>query len=217
MELLIVDSSQSFISALLQRLGDTFTIRTCSDGEEALQELKNGKPDLLLIHTALPRRDGLTVLRQSSPLPEKILVMTHYLDNDVINQLKELGVAQVLMMPTADAVVGWLMRLAGMASNKPTRKQYIRRLRLLGFTEASKGFAPILQALEILETDPDIRLNADLYPKLGTAAEKRIRDAIAAAYKRGDPWTWNHMFPAGRPTNHGFLRRMSQLDRDELP
>ena len=77
MELLIVDSSQSFISVLEQRLGGAFTIRFCTDGEEALEELKNRKPDIPLIHLALPRRDGLTVLQQSFPLPEKILEATY--------------------------------------------------------------------------------------------------------------------------------------------
>lgn len=216
MELLIVDSSQSFIQALERRLGDVFTIRSCNDGDEALEELNKQKPDLLLIHLALPRRDGLTVLRQSIPLPEKLLVITHYLDTRVNTQLAELGVKQVLIQPTVDATAQWLMKLAEEAVTQPSRQQYVQKLRLLGFSEKSKGFEKILLALEMLEEDPNLRLNADIYPQVGVAAEKSIRDAIASAYRRGDRQTWRRMFPVGRPTNQMFLRRMLQTDGDEL-
>ena len=216
MELLIVDSSQSFISVLEQRLGGAFTIRSCNDGEEALEELKNRKPDMLLIHMALPRRDGLAVLRQSMPLPEKILVMTHYLDSRVTKQLMELGVAQILVQPAVDSVVSWLVKLAGEGCTMPSRQRYVQEMRLLGFSENCKGFEKILLALEMLEKDPNLRLNADVYPELGVAAEKRIRDAIASAYNRGDRRVWLRKFPAGRPTNQAFLRRMLQMHRNGM-
>lgn len=216
MELLIVDSSESFISALERRLGGAFSIRFCTDGEEALEELKKRRPDMLLIHLALPRRDGLTVLRQSFPLPEKILVMTHYLDIHVTKQLMDMGAAQILVQPSVDSAAAWLVKLAGKENAPSSRQRYIQKLRLLGFSETAKGCEKILLALEMLEKDPNLRLSADVYPKVGTAAEKSIRDAIASAYRRGDRRAWAHMFPAGRPSNQAFLRRMLQLDRDGL-
>lgn len=216
MELLIVDSSPSFISALERRLGSAFTIRFCTDGEEALEALRIRKPDMLLIHLALPRRDGLTVLRQSFPLPEKILAMTHYLDIRLTKQLMEMGVAQVLVQPSVDSAAAWLFKLAGTASTQSSRQRYIQKLRLLGFSETAKGYEKILLALEMLEKDPNLRLNADIYPKVGVAAEKSIRDAIASAYNRGDRRAWAQMFPTGRPANQVFLRRMLQLDRDGM-
>ena len=216
MELLIADSSQSFYEAVKRRLVGEFTVRYCADGEEALRELNRKTPDILLLHLALPRKDGLTVLLQTTRRPEKIVVMTNYTSKAVERQLFDLGVRQMLVQPTVNTVVMWVSELGKGENCQLPRERFSRRLQSLGFSSAVGGYEKILQALILLDKNPDLRLKDHVYPYVGVAAEKSIRDAIASAYSRGDRQAWMQLFPTGKPSNKAFLRRILQVDRDRM-
>ena len=64
-----------------------------SSGQEALNHIKDHKPDLMLLDIKLPDMSGLLVLKvckESSPLT-KVIVNTGYVDQTIIDQAEELG------------------------------------------------------------------------------------------------------------------------------
>lgn len=217
MELLIVDSSQSFAEAVQARIGDAFRTRWCGDGEEALRALKESTPDILLLHLALPRKDGLTVLNQMACRPKSILVMANYMDIRLTKRLQDMGVVRVLIQPSVSTVVLWITELASGKYALRPRERFSQKLQSLGFHASMAGYDKILLALELLQKEPKLELKAHIYPYVGTAAEKSIRDAIKSAYRNGDRQAWDQMFPTGRPSNKLFLRQILQADRDREP
>lgn len=214
MELLIADSSQSFVKALECRLAGTFTIFHCSDGEEALQMLAERRPDVLLLHTALPRKDGLTLLLQTAYRPESILVMTNFLDDRLAHRLYALGASYILVQPAVNTVAVWLMELLDRRRSLLPRQAFAQQLQSLGFSAEKAGYDQVLQALERLKKDPKQSLSGRIYPAIGKGAEKNIRDAIAAAYRKGDRQVWRRQFPNGCPSNRAFLLALLQSDRN---
>ena len=218
MELLIVDASRSYGEALRQRLAGAYEIRLCWDGEEALRELNRKTPDVLLLHLALPRKDGLTVLSQVAKRPETVLVMTNFLDLRLTKRLyQDLEVAQILIQPSVNATASWLMGLRERKAGKSSRQRYVQILQDLGVSSAWAGYRQILEALALLEQDPGQKLLEQIYPKVGRGAEKNIRDAISGAYRTGDRQAWEQLFPQGCPTNKRFLHRLLQPDQDRKP
>lgn len=214
MELLIADPSQSFAKALERRLAGSFAIFHCTDGEEALQMLAQRQPDILLLHTALPRKDGLTLLLQTTYRPETILVMTNFLDERLAQRLYSLGAGHILVQPAVNTVAVWLMELLNRRGSLLPRERFAQQLQSLGFSTTHAGYPQLLQALELLKNDPKQSLSGKIYPAVGKGAEKNIRDAIAAARRKGDRQVWHQQFPAGCPSNRVFLLTLLQTDRD---
>ncbi len=72
------EPTRNFIRELLQRAG--FSVTDVIDGVEALEQLRKGSFDLMLLDIRMPRMDGLEVLvrlRSESARP-KVVVMTGY-------------------------------------------------------------------------------------------------------------------------------------------
>ena len=66
---------QQFVSSILMENG--FEVFTASDGEEAIQQVNNVRPDLIVLDLIMPYRDGYEVLRvlQEDPENKKIPVI----------------------------------------------------------------------------------------------------------------------------------------------
>ena len=64
---------------LLQREPDIDVVGTASDGREAIDILRQVKPDLVFLDVQMPQLDGLGVLRQLTPeeLPVTIMVTAY--------------------------------------------------------------------------------------------------------------------------------------------
>ena len=63
-KILIVDDEKDIVELLeigLKRHG--FTVRTASDGEDAIAQIKEQKPDFVVLDVVLPKMNGLEVLR----------------------------------------------------------------------------------------------------------------------------------------------------------
>lgn len=62
--ILIVDDSKTelhHLSELLNKNG--YTVRTATNGEEAMRKLKEGKPDLILMDVVMPGQNGFQLTR----------------------------------------------------------------------------------------------------------------------------------------------------------
>jgi DNA-binding response OmpR family regulator len=65
MQVLIVEDESRFASALCQGLtGEGYTASVALSGEEAMRSLEHGTPDLMLVDIMLPKRDGLSLVRE---------------------------------------------------------------------------------------------------------------------------------------------------------
>ena len=58
------DSLRGFLTRALERAG--YDVRSCADGEEALDALQEGDWDLLLTDIVMPGVDGIEVARQAA-------------------------------------------------------------------------------------------------------------------------------------------------------
>lgn len=79
----------------------------CRDGEEALREILDKKPDLVVLDLRLPRHDGLAILarlRQESS-PTRALVLTAAIDNAQVLEALRLGARGLVLKEMAPEVV----------------------------------------------------------------------------------------------------------------
>ena len=85
-KVLVVDDSESsrdLFSDFLEKKGyDVFLSRT---GEDALEKVRNLKPDAMLLDIGLPGIDGMEVLRRVRQFDENIgiIMITNVIDEDV--------------------------------------------------------------------------------------------------------------------------------------
>lgn len=210
--LLIVHRSPGFAGAVAERLKGAYIIRPVYDGVEASRLLEEFRPHGLLVHTAIPRKDGLSLLEQTPHRPDAVVVTTDYLDTFTAARAGRLGVGTVLLMPTAQTAALMLSRLLEQESPTPL----IVWLQSLGFRPSLAGCRLLLGAAEIMKKDPGLSLSGEVYPKLGEprSVEKAIRTAIHTAWQEGERQAWRKYFPQNRcPGNRAFLAVLLQLYR----
>ena len=103
---LLVDDSRSVLRSLGQVLeGADLSVRTASDGQEALELVGRAKPDIALIDLEMPRMDGLELIRrlraqtQTQALP--IIVITARGTPEQIREAEALGIHAYLTKPVS--------------------------------------------------------------------------------------------------------------------
>ena len=65
LKLLIAEGTEAFRIALVEMLGDVYQIRTCAEGNGALDLIRSFQPDLVLLDLMLPGLDGITILERA--------------------------------------------------------------------------------------------------------------------------------------------------------
>lgn len=213
--LLIVHPSHSFVGALQQRLAGEFEICYVFDGMEALDRLNSFQPDILILHLSMPRKDGLTVLRQADHCPEIIVATTDYLDAFVAAEAHRLGSAIVLLMPMVSTVTQWVDTLLAQSRYLIRERSFTSVLHLLGFRPSLTGYRQLCMAAELLRKNPGLSLSGEIYPHIGQpqAVEKAIRTAIHTAWKEGERQVWRKFFGGNTcPGNKTFLLTLLQPD-----
>ncbi|MEK7387287.1 MAG: response regulator [candidate division NC10 bacterium] len=95
---LILDDQQNQIQALAGYLkkfehGNVYAIATASNGAEAAQALRGGRPDLILIDPQMKGVDGLALLKQVRALDRSIpvIVVTNRQAKTVAAEVLQLG------------------------------------------------------------------------------------------------------------------------------
>lgn len=62
--ILVVDDTETNIDILMETLGDDYDIQVALDGESALENVREEKPDLILLDIMMPGMDGYEVCRR---------------------------------------------------------------------------------------------------------------------------------------------------------
>ena len=111
-EILLVDDEQPILSVLAQSLlARGYTVRTASTGEDAVLELTESVPDLMLLDINLPDITGWEVLRRMAPADrERVPVVVFSASPLSPRRLEEFRPAGVLVKPFP---IDALLRLVG--------------------------------------------------------------------------------------------------------
>jgi len=189
--ILIADSSDIFASAVQRGIGPKFETYVSTDGSEVPRLLTELQPVAMILNLSLPRKDGMTILRESGYLPPVILAITNYADAHMERRILAMGVSYILIMPTVNTVVGSLEGL--LAQRRETsvvepEEQTALHLHILHVQTHREGYRQLLAAVPMLIRDPGLRVSKELYPtiarELGYSDGRAVERSIAAASPR---------------------------------
>ena len=246
--ILIADNSEEFCSSLcnaLQRAGGFQVLGTATDGEQAIRQVLDKKPDVLVLDLMLSKQDGISVLKAISGMEHRpaTLATSGFVTDYVANASANLGVRYLMLKPCdMTALVERLEEIRGGESLRtPARRtdktsietMVTSIIHEIGVPAHIKGYQYLREAIIIAVNDMDVinAITKVLYPQVaktfGTTpsrVERAIRHAIEVAWDRGDLETLQKYFgytvsnAKGKPTNSEFIAMIAdrlQLQRKE--
>ena len=235
--ILIADASEDFRSVLVEalRLEEGLdVVAQTGDGLEAIQLIREWKPDVLVMDLVLGRADGFDVLDSVRGIPRSTLILSSFARGCMADQVANRGGDYYMMKPCRISSVVERIRLL---ASKPWDEEgpdgemtAMARQNLessvtsiiheIGVPAHIKGYQYLREAIMMTVQDMDV-INAVtkvLYPdvarKYGTTSsrvERSIRHAIEVAWDRGDLDTLQKYFgftvsnAKGKPTNSEFI------------
>lgn len=229
-KLLIAVHSDMFADALAAAFRKEYSIRTCTDGCDALELLNTFQPDLLILYLRLPRKDGITILTETSHTPEIILGIIDHTTPFIERQAELAGIDTLMILPTVNAVTVRLTQIQlarGGQNRQDLQLQTSLLLHSLGVNAKLDGWDMLLVGIPLFAEDPRQVLGKVLYPAIakivgcsdGRAVEHSIRDCIKKAWLRRDHFVWVKHFPADRngkipcPSNSQFIKALARAIR----
>ena len=232
LKLMIADATDESRQALEAMFRDRCVIKTCADGETALELLRQFAPDILVVDLMLPKTDGLSVVQQLRQWEMKTMVLaqTSLGSAYVMDRLQRLEVDYVLQKPChAQAMEVHILDFMAQLRDTPPQAQndgqlITNVLMTLGFSAKLDGYGYLAEAIPLYARDPSQAITKELYVAVGelrrkeaTLVERSIRSAIDKAWRERDEEVWRRYFrcaPDGtvpRPSNGAFIARMAQL------
>ncbi|RME79117.1 MAG: response regulator [Chloroflexi bacterium] len=169
---------RAMVTALGHRVVDT-----AANGDEALEKVKQHRPDLLLLDIKMPGTDGLTVaeiLSREMPLP--IVMLTAYSDRELIERAANAAVMGYLIKPVQEERLGPALEVAvdRFRQMQATARQVYKLRNQLEARDVIDAARRILVAAGLSEEEAYRRLQA-------TAREKRcsMKDVAEAVIAVG--------------------------------
>ena len=225
--ILIADASEDFRSVLVEalRLEEGLdVVAQTGDGLEAIQLIREWKPDVLVMDLVLGRADGFDVLDSVRGIPRSTLILSSFARGCMADQVANRGGDYYMMKPCRISSVVERIRLL---ASKPWDEEgpdgemtTMALIHEIGVPAHIKGDQYLREAIMMTVQDMDV-INAVtkvLYPdvarKYGTTSsrvERAIRHAIEVAWDRGDLDTLQKYFgftvsnAKGKPTNSEFI------------
>ena len=104
---LVLADDHPYILDALEHLfrteADFHVLARCLNGEEALQAVRQHRPDILILDIRMPGNDGLSVLRdiRREKLPTRVVLLTAALDEEEVLEAIRLGVRGVVLKEMA--------------------------------------------------------------------------------------------------------------------
>lgn len=221
--LLIADCNEDFRLSLAQELQDSFLIRCCRTGREALTLLRAEGFDLLVVDLNLPELDGLTLLEQLSAenIRPVCLATTRYTSPYIEARLPQLGVSYLILKPCEISIFAHRVRdLSQSIAGQFQSFDLPRILQDLGMPAKWDACRYLPDAVALYAEDPDQSLSKELYPAVGarhgrsgSSVERSVRRALETAFgKHHSEPAWQVYFPnySNYPTNEDFIARMAE-------
>ena len=233
---LIADNSEEFcasLSAALQQ-GDGFQVLgAVSDGEQAVRQVLERKPQVLVLDLMLAKKDGISVLKALAGMEQRpvTLATSGFVSEYVAQTAANLGVRYLMLKPCdmkalverLEEIRGGesLRKLPGSSRNNTSIETMVTGIiHEIGVPAHIKGYQYLREAIIIAVNDMDVinAITKVLYPQVaktfGTTpsrVERAIRHAIEVAWDRGDLDTLQRFFgytvsnTKGKPTNSEFI------------
>ena len=232
----IADSAEDFCSGLaaaLQRAGGFQVIGTAADGEQAIRQIIEKKPQILILDLMLAKQDGLSVLKAISGMERKpiTLATSAFVSEYVSSAAANLGVRYLMLKPCdLGTVVERLEELRGGENLRRVLPRHSDKTSIesmvtgiiheIGVPAHIKGYQYLREAIIIAVNDMDVinAITKVLYPQVAktfnttpSRVERAIRHAIEVAWDRGDLDTLQRFFgytvsnTKGKPTNSEFI------------
>jgi two-component system chemotaxis response regulator CheY len=101
--IMIVEDSEETLSAIsyLLKRSNYNVVATAMDGEDAVEEFKRTKPDIMLLDLALPKKDGLDVIKEilAKNIKAKIIVISALYNPDYRKKAMSAGCKEFILKP----------------------------------------------------------------------------------------------------------------------
>lgn len=236
-KLLIADATEEFRLALTDMLQETYHLRTCRTGMEALALLRSFQPDILVLDLMLPELDGISLLQHASAegLCPMVLATTRFSSSYVYDSTDQLGIEYIMMKPcdlrATIARIHDLSKRIRCAQPAPTDPETLTAAILseLGMPTKLDGYSYLLKAIPSEVRCPGQSFSKELYPSVAAFfdtdkanVERSIRNAISGAWEHRNEEVWLKYFPPNadgslrRPTNSTFICQLANAIRHML-
>ena len=244
LSILLVDADESYRTLLQNKLeehDDFHVVASVSDGNTALLEIRDRKPQFVIMDIVLPGLDGLSLLRkvmQENHLP-KVIVLSQWMRSDIVYAAFSQGAIYYLGKPCdMDALAEQMresvrrVRLAAPWSDIEAERITVETLYQLGVSPACAGMALARDMVLMAAKEPDtLRAVAErIYSPFlrdGKDSIKRIerslRYVIETAWNNADAAEYQAKLfgntvrsRCGRPSNGTFLAVVSEHVRMEM-
>jgi two-component system, OmpR family, response regulator len=117
-KVLLVDDDQFLVDLLAEKIKKAgFEAFTANTGDEAITQVTQNQPDLILLDLMMPGMDGLSVLKKLKSTDEHknipVVVLTSLSDPSVVNEIKNFGGSGYLLKDdhTLDTIVQAIQNL----------------------------------------------------------------------------------------------------------
>jgi DNA-binding NarL/FixJ family response regulator len=117
---------------------DFQVLARCVNGREAIQAVRQHRPDILILDIRMPGMDGISVLRQlqEETLPTRVVVLTVSLDEDELMGLARLGVRGVVLKEMAPQMLVQCVRKVHAGEQWLEKRSFGRALEKMLLREA---------------------------------------------------------------------------------
>ena len=216
-------------------------VGSCSNGEDALNELKKNYAsyDLVLMDLVIPKRDGLSVLEElkKENINIKSVITTCINSVDIINKCMDVGVSYYMLKPyNLDSLVDIIKKIVTNKTktridNKDLQQAITNLLHSLGMPSHIKGYSYIRDSISLMYNKPSMlgAITKELYPEIAnmydttsSRVERAIRHAIEVSWTRGDYEVMEEIFghsvdyDRAKPTNSEFIATLADKLRLEI-
>ena len=193
--------------------------------------MESFRPQAVILALMLPGLDGLDVIDAiaARPSPPQILVLTHYINDYIHQELCRRPVAYAMMKPcsieavehrVAEMLGTWEKPVAPPETDADPIDVLLYRLGISPLSLCGQyAHAGIAAYLE----NPNLAITKELYPTLARkqgrtpmSVEKALRQGITHAWEHRDESVWRQYFdtmPDGfmpRPSNQQFLQQLAR-------
>jgi two-component system response regulator (stage 0 sporulation protein A) len=209
-------------------------VKVIEDGEEGLNYILNNRDsfDCLIIDLILPNKDGLTILEtlKERRIDKKIIILSAYKDNRVMNNLSKLNVDYYMLKPFS--LESLELRLKDIITTKKVidknielERNITKILHSLGVPSHIKGYVYVRDSIKLMYESDDIvgGITKEIYPEIAkkynaniARVERAIRHAIEISWNRGDYEVMEKIFghsvdfERSKPTNSAFITTIAE-------
>ena len=232
----IADSNEEFCAGLAAALSLTEgfqVVGMAGDGEQAIRQILQQKPDVLVLDLMLAKKDGIAVMKAIAAMDQRpvTLATSGFITDYVASAAAGLGVRYLMLKPCDTSAL--IERLEEIRGGENLRLSSVRRpgktsietmvtgiIHEIGVPAHIKGYQYLREAIIIAVNDMDVinAITKVLYPQVAktfqttpSRVERAIRHAIEVAWDRGDLDTLQRFFgytvsnTKGKPTNSEFI------------